>query len=515
MAHLEISLDGFVKELKTSSNGPHARKFCFVLGSGASKESGIPTGGELVNIWDRELTERNAEVHEKWKSDNEITEENKASFYSRFYRRRYGRNPSDGKNFLEKNMEGVLPNMGHFYLAYLLSRTKNRIVITTNFDRLVENAINDFTSSIPLVIGHDTLTNFMEAEQERPVVLKIHNDLLFDPKNTEEETEKLSEGWRKALDRVFQEYSPVFLGYGGNDRSVMDFLTDNAGKFQSGEWKCPYWTARKEFSKRNADIQKFLDEADGYYIQTSRFKDTMRRIGEEFEFHFPTEEEFLNEAREKYQKLVSTSIDGDSGGTPGTPIDPNKNGDGGGTLSAPKNSNEKNTEDGEKENEQQSGIQAGKNGNSELFRLADELTDNSKFEDALPIWRELVKKEPENPKYLMSLGGTLNRMGRYSEAVRHYQKALAILEPNNEADYGCVMTCLHYIVLSYQRLGEYEQAIEYLQEARAIREKKYGPEHEMTRWSYRDLASGYAAIGDADKAAEYRRKANAPPQPKT
>ena len=31
------------------------RRFCFVLGSGASKQSGIPTGGELVDQWLQEL----------------------------------------------------------------------------------------------------------------------------------------------------------------------------------------------------------------------------------------------------------------------------------------------------------------------------------------------------------------------------------------------------------------------------------------------------------------------------
>ena len=51
MSYEEITLSGFMKEMKEVSSGPHSRKFCFVLGAGASKESGIKSGQELVDIW--------------------------------------------------------------------------------------------------------------------------------------------------------------------------------------------------------------------------------------------------------------------------------------------------------------------------------------------------------------------------------------------------------------------------------------------------------------------------------
>lgn len=48
-----LSLNGFIKEMTEVSSGPHPRKFCFVLGAGASKASGIKSGQELVNLWER------------------------------------------------------------------------------------------------------------------------------------------------------------------------------------------------------------------------------------------------------------------------------------------------------------------------------------------------------------------------------------------------------------------------------------------------------------------------------
>lgn len=65
MDYEELSIGGFISEMKEVSSGPHPRKFCFVLGAGASKSSGIKSGQELVNIWDKELLERNREQHLK------------------------------------------------------------------------------------------------------------------------------------------------------------------------------------------------------------------------------------------------------------------------------------------------------------------------------------------------------------------------------------------------------------------------------------------------------------------
>lgn len=85
MSYEELSLKGFINEIKEVSSGPHPRKFCFVLGAGASISSGIKSGEGLVTIWDRELLERNEKEHIKWKKALNISEENKSSFYSKFY----------------------------------------------------------------------------------------------------------------------------------------------------------------------------------------------------------------------------------------------------------------------------------------------------------------------------------------------------------------------------------------------------------------------------------------------
>ena len=82
MMYEELALKGFVDEMKEVSSGPHPRRFCFILGAGASRASGIKSGQELVRIWDKELSERNHKEHQRWKEKLGISEENQDSFYS-------------------------------------------------------------------------------------------------------------------------------------------------------------------------------------------------------------------------------------------------------------------------------------------------------------------------------------------------------------------------------------------------------------------------------------------------
>ena len=119
----ELTQAGLIHEFEDVSAGPHSSKFCFVLGAGASKTSGIKTGQELVDIWEKEMCERNEPAFLKWKNENGIEEKNKYSFYSQYYEERYRKRPMDGLNFLEKMMEHVNPNVGYVVLAHLLART--------------------------------------------------------------------------------------------------------------------------------------------------------------------------------------------------------------------------------------------------------------------------------------------------------------------------------------------------------------------------------------------------------
>lgn len=73
-------------------------------------------------------------------------------------------------------------------------------------DHLTEDAVNYYAQEIPLVIGHESLAHYVSKQLTRPTIVKIHRDLLFDPRNRTEEFEVLHDNWKKALGEIFAEY---------------------------------------------------------------------------------------------------------------------------------------------------------------------------------------------------------------------------------------------------------------------------------------------------------------------
>ena len=300
MSYVDISLSGFLKEIKEVSDGSHPRKFCFVLGAGASKSSGIKSGQELVDIWEKDLLERNKKTHLEWKNKLGINDENKYEFYSQYYERRF-RNIDDGYNYLEKLMESAKPSIGYVILSYIMTHTPHNVVITTNFDHLTENAVNYYQNTIPLVIGHESLAHYVRQPINRPMIIKIHRDLLLDPKNRTSEVDILHNNWKTVLDMIFSEYCPIFIGYAGNDRSLMKYLTGRRNPFD-GETVFPYWM-RYETDNISEDVSKFLNASNGYLIKHNGFDKVLLRLGDMFGYRLPSELAFIIDAKIRYKKL--------------------------------------------------------------------------------------------------------------------------------------------------------------------------------------------------------------------
>ena len=441
MSYATLSLSGFINEMKEVSTGTHARKFCFVLGAGASRTSGIKTGQELVDIWDKELMIRNRDECLRWKAEMGITNENKYSFYSQYYDKLYEKEPGDGYNYLEKQMEHAEPSVGYVMLAYLLTKTQHNVVITTNFDHLIEDAVSYYSQKIPLVIGHEALAHYIQRKTTRPTIIKIHRDFLLEPKSQTKYLEELDDNWVKHLPAIFSEYHPVFIGYAGNDKSLMNFLNDNIGKFKEKTWRRPYWMLYKN-DRLKVDILKFLDGTDGYVIGHDGFDETLCLIGKKFNYIMIKEEDFLETPKKRYQTLsiaFAKIID-----------------------EYPKEV-ETSSSDGSPDADETSDIGRAIHqitDQSELLRMyrtAVALDNAGKYEEALQIKRELVGKSSNNAHYRDSLSITLHKMGRFDEALAAKQKA-ADLKPDNAF-------CWHSLGDTLQELGRFDEALNAKQKA--------------------------------------------------
>jgi tetratricopeptide (TPR) repeat protein len=281
------------------------RRFCFIIGAGASIQSGIPTGAELVKKWLEELREMyDDEELEKWKEEEDIKglENGEAArYYPQIYEKRFSSDPEEGYFCLEDIIERKEPSFGYSVLAKILAETHHNVVITTNFDSLVEDALFIYTNKRPLVCGHEALAGFISPIMRRPLIAKIHRDVLLAPISDPQGTRILAEGWKKSLANIFKFYTPVIIGYGGNDGSLMGFL-NALEPIDGGMFWC-YW---QQGGKPEEEILQLVMKHNGYLVPIIGFDELMLQLNDKLGYPL-LHESIVSIAKEKaknYQDQV-------------------------------------------------------------------------------------------------------------------------------------------------------------------------------------------------------------------
>jgi Tfp pilus assembly protein PilF len=256
------------------------RSFCFVLGAGASVSSGIPSGASLAWRWLEELhhLEGNGPL-EAWATEANLeiagfNLQEVARFYPQIFLRRFGADPEEGYAYLEEEMRRAEPSFGYTVLARILALERHKVVITTNFDNLVADALTIYGDTYPLVCGHESLATFARTHPRRPLVAKIHRDLFLAPVNDPDGVERLADGWHRALSRLFATYTPIFIGYGGNDGSLMGFLEGLSEAHVPGR---PIWCYR--VSERPPQrVLDLVEKLGGVLVAIHDFDELMMRL---------------------------------------------------------------------------------------------------------------------------------------------------------------------------------------------------------------------------------------------
>ncbi len=164
-------------------------------------------------------------IQSAWPDKKDLSLATAADHYPEIFERRFSGDREAGYAELETAMEGKSPSLGYSLLAEIIQHTRHKVVVTTNFDNLVADALAMHAHQSPLVVAHESLAGFVRPQLRRPLVAKIHRDLFLHPKNDQVGVATMEEGWKIALKKLFQYFTPIVVGYGGNDGSLMDMLS--------------------------------------------------------------------------------------------------------------------------------------------------------------------------------------------------------------------------------------------------------------------------------------------------
>lgn len=389
----EISQESLFRLLKDSTQNNSSIHFGFILGAGASVKSGIPSGLSLAKKWYEEIkVDLTKSDFEKWNKN--INEENLAESYTKIFTKRFEIDFRAGYEELQRYMDKAEPSIGYSFLAQLLSKTSHKFIITTNFDTMVEDALFGLKEAKPLVLGHELLSKYINpTSPTRPTIIKIHRDFLLDPYNTDKEVEQLDAQWKESLEPLLKEHSMIVIGYGGNDDSLMNYLTEIKDR------KPIYWCYRDDKSKLSSKIIDLLTEKD-FIIKIHGFDKFMLLLNDKLNLGTIIDKEEINNS-----PIVKNALK---------------------YANKYKKQLEELTKDKLNEEEQKAVEKLLPSWWHYQLEVLKEKDDNKKEE----IYLNGLKAYPESHELMNNYAGLLQKFGKIKEASIYCKKALDI-EPND------------------------------------------------------------------------------------
>lgn len=198
--------------------------FALLLGSGLSRAAEIPTGWEIT----LDLIRRVALARG-------ITER---SDWATWYQEQFGKEPNYSAlladlacvpeerqavihSYIEPTQEEFAegkktPTKAHRMIAQLIRSGHVKVVITTNFDRLLENALREVGVEPTVVASVDQLRGAPPVAHAHCYLLKLHGDYKDARiRNTDEELSSYPPEFNDVLDRLFDDYGLVVCGWSG------------------------------------------------------------------------------------------------------------------------------------------------------------------------------------------------------------------------------------------------------------------------------------------------------------
>ncbi|NLD87128.1 MAG: hypothetical protein GX633_02570, partial [Clostridiales bacterium] len=206
-----LSQATLIRYLSVMNNG----EIDFFLGSGASAQAGIPTGGTMILDFKRELycteigvsrdlfKDLNAEITRKTLQHYFDTQGGHPALgasdeYAHYFELCYPTSIAR-ERYIQRKVKDVLPSIGHLCLGDLFIKKKVVNVWTTNFDELIESGIKTLAPHHSFNV-YSSANRSVAPSNALSSVIKLHGDYRYDHiKNTPAELQSLETSMHKAF----------------------------------------------------------------------------------------------------------------------------------------------------------------------------------------------------------------------------------------------------------------------------------------------------------------------------
>ena len=279
----------------------NSRQLMWFLGAGSSREAGMPMAIDI--IWDLKCryycNRENQDIQrhdlgktsvrhniQSYMDSRRFPALNSDEEYSFYFSLVFGEDDVKQQAYISEvlSLEKISLNDGHRTLAALIKIGLARVILTTNFDEVIETAYTEISGKpiFPFHLEGDYAALDALNAEKFPIYVKIHGDLRYrniknPPQNPKDNNSRIKKFFLNAATR----YGLVVTGYSGRDKNVMSMLNsaieqDNA--FPHGL----FWTVQKK-SIPHQSVINLLKKAkelgiDSHLVKIENFNRTLSRI---------------------------------------------------------------------------------------------------------------------------------------------------------------------------------------------------------------------------------------------
>lgn len=239
--------------------------YALLLGSGMSRGANVPTAWGIVEDLVRKLATTHG-VHPppegdaliKWYEDTFQSSPDYSDLIERLEPKVPGQRNMLRGYFEQKNDAGesvpTPPSAAHQAVARLCQAGYIRVILTTNFDRLMEHALREVGIEPTVISNEAELAAAPPLVHGGVTIIKLHGDYLKDDvRNSAGDLLTYPPAWSDYLNRVLDEFGLIVCGWSGDyDAALRQAILETVNRRYS-----LFWSAYSQPSIRAAELIAF------------------------------------------------------------------------------------------------------------------------------------------------------------------------------------------------------------------------------------------------------------------
>ncbi|CPR13154.1 hypothetical protein BN971_04461 [Mycobacterium bohemicum DSM 44277] len=272
--------------------------YAVLLGSGASRAAGIPTGWEIV----QHLVQKAAAAEHPDDPDSQA----QAAADPEAWWAAHGEGPLGYSSLLaaiapssaarqgllkdyfvasddDREAGQKLPTAAHRAIAELVKSGFVKVVVTTNFDTLIEQALDAAGVAYQRITRSEQISATTPLAHADATVIKVHGDWTdLEFRNTIDELDQYPQPWIDLLTQVCNEYGLLISGWSAEwDKALVRVLESTTRRYPL------YWdsrsskkTAARDLLARHGGHVIDADSADELFTSLTASLDALQRLAE-------------------------------------------------------------------------------------------------------------------------------------------------------------------------------------------------------------------------------------------